>query len=42
MLLSGSLIKEEYFKVGCFVQGKKGVPVKVIYDEFRVITEKVN
>jgi hypothetical protein len=40
VLLSGSLIKEEYFKVGCFIQADKGKVVKVWFDDLRVITEK--
>jgi len=39
-LMSGSLIKEEYFKIGCLAQADRGSFIRVWYDDMRVITEK--
>ena len=39
-LLSGSLVKEEYFRIGCMTQADRGTRIRVGFDDLRVITEK--
>ncbi len=38
---AGSLVNEDYFKVGCFIQGEKGAEVLVSFNDFRVISQKI-